>query len=158
MVDRLHIFHWFEFASDDLDSAKILAKHGLRKANAVRCHSRQSAEKNLKGCLLANGLEELPHTHNLPGLIVLCANIDASFAKIKAPCIRLSPYSARAKHPDEIEVDRHNAAQAISGAETVASFAPIMKIRTELEAEYRKEYAVSETTQTAAAEDEPKTR
>jgi hypothetical protein len=36
MDDRLHILHWFEFASDDLDSAKILAKHGLRKVNAAK--------------------------------------------------------------------------------------------------------------------------
>ena len=33
MADCLRMLRWFEFASDDLDSAKILVKYGLREAN-----------------------------------------------------------------------------------------------------------------------------
>jgi HEPN domain-containing protein len=52
MDNQLHTLHWFEFAEDDLDSAKILAEHGSRKISAVCFHSHQSAEKNLKGYLV----------------------------------------------------------------------------------------------------------
>jgi HEPN domain-containing protein len=154
MDDRLHILRWFEFASDDLDSAKILVKYGLRKANAVGYHSQQSAEKNLKGYLLASGLEEPPHIHNLPALAALCEDYGVSFSEIIAPCSRLNPYGVRVKYPDEIDIDERNAAQAISDAETVASFAPIAEMRKALETEHRKEYDIAEIARIAGVTDE----
>jgi HEPN domain-containing protein len=145
-MDNLHTLHWFEFAEDDLDSAKILVEHGSRKTNAVCFHAQQSVEKNLKSYLVANGIAEPPHIHNLMVLKAMCEDFDPRFSEITEQCNRLNPYGVRAKYPDEIVIDENDAKEAIADAQFVMEFAPIVSIRTALETEYRKQFTVTQVT------------
>jgi HEPN domain-containing protein len=145
-MDNLHTLHWFEFAEGDLDAEKILAEHGLRQVNAVCYHSQQSAEKNLKGYLVANGVLTPPKTHDLHDLCDKCCDLDKFFNALLPICDNLNPYGIRVKYPDEIEVGENEASQAIADAEAIQAFEPIAAVRTALEAEYREQYAVTQTT------------
>ncbi|MDR1328348.1 MAG: HEPN domain-containing protein [Oscillospiraceae bacterium] len=147
MLNRF--LHWFEFAEGDLDAAKILAEHGLRQVNTVCYHSQQSAEKNLKGYLVANGVFAPLKTHDLHDLCDKCCDFDKSFNTLLPICDNLNPYGIRVKYPDEIEVDENEAGQAIADAEAIQAFEPIAAVRTALEAEHRKQYTVTQATATA---------
>jgi HEPN domain-containing protein len=148
-MDNLHTLHWFEFAEDDLDAAKILAEHGARKINAVCFHSHQSAEKNLKGYLVSKGADEPPHIHNLPALKAMCEDYDSRFSEIADQCARLNPYGVRVKYPDELVIDERDAMQAIADARAIQGFEPIAAVRAALEADREEHYTVIETTATA---------
>jgi HEPN domain-containing protein len=145
-MDNFHILHWFEFAEDDLDSAKILVEHGSRKINAVCFHSHQSAEKNLKGYLVANDIVALPKIHDLRELCLLCANFDKSFETLIPICNNLNPYGVRVKYPDEIVIDEQEAKQSIADAQAIQAFEPIAVVRTAIETEYKKQHFVTEAT------------
>jgi HEPN domain-containing protein len=142
-MDNLHTLHWFEFAADDLDSANILAKYGLRKANAVCYHSHQSAEKNLKGYLVAKGAPTPPKIHDLRELCYLCAEYDGAFAALVPHCTALNAYGVRVKYPDEIEVDERKACQAIADAQAIQSFEQITATRAEALAVHKKNFDTS---------------
>jgi HEPN domain-containing protein len=144
-MDDLYILHWFEFAEDDLDSAKILVEHGSRKINAVCYHSHQSAEKNLKGYLVSKGVDEPPHIHNLPTLKAMCEDYDPRFSEIAGPCSRLNPYGVRVKYPDELAIDARDAKQAITDAQAIQEFEAIATVRAALEADRKAHYTAIET-------------
>jgi HEPN domain-containing protein len=143
-MDNLHILHWFEFAEDDLNTAKILTKHGDRQINAVCYHSQQSAEKNLKGYLVAKGVSTPPKIHDLHDLCDKCSSFDESFNEILRVCDNLNPYGVRVKYPDEIEVSEIEARQAIADAEAIQAFAPIVAVRASLEADYKENMLITE--------------
>jgi HEPN domain-containing protein len=132
-MDNRHTLHWFEFAADDLDSANILAEYGSRKANAVCYHAHQSAEKNLKGYLVASGVETPPKIHDLRELCYLCAEHDKAFTAMVPHCTALNVYGVRVKYPDEMEVDERKARQAIADAQAIQSFEPIAATRAAIE-------------------------
>jgi HEPN domain-containing protein len=148
-MDSLHTLYWFEFAEDDLDAAKILAEHGLRKINAVCFHAQQSAEKNLKGYLVANGVDKPPKHHDLRDLCLLCVNYDNTFEAILSLCNNLNPYGVRAKYPDELVIDENDARAAIADAQAITDFEPIAAVRTALEAECREQHIVAQATAVA---------
>jgi HEPN domain-containing protein len=128
-MDNLHALRWFEFADEDLDSAKILAKHGSRKMNIVCYECHQAAEKYLKGYLICCGVSEPPRIHNLSVLKAMCEDYDSRFAEITPQCERLNPYGVHVKYPDEIEVDERKSKQAIADAQTISEFAPLAEAR-----------------------------
>jgi HEPN domain-containing protein len=134
-MDNFRILHWFEFAEDDLDSARILAEHGSRKIIAVCYHSHQSTEKNLKGYLVSKGLDEPPHIHNLLTLKEMCENYDSRFSEIAEQCTRLNPYSVRVRYPDEFMIDERDAKQTIADAQAIQEFEPIATVRAALKAD-----------------------
>jgi HEPN domain-containing protein len=148
-MDNIHTLHWFEFAEDDLDSAKILAEYGSRKINAVCFHAHQSAEKNLKGYLISEGVDEPPYIHNLPALKAMCEDYDSRFAEIAEQCARLNPYGVRVKYPNELVIDESDVKQAIADARAIHEFEPIAAVRAALETDRKEHYTVTETTATA---------
>jgi hypothetical protein len=73
----------------------------------------------------------------------LCAEYDQAFITLIPHCFALNAYGVRVKYPDEIEVDERKANQAISDAQTVLMFNPIVTIRAEIENEYAKDVLVT---------------
>ncbi|MDR1643562.1 MAG: HEPN domain-containing protein [Clostridiales bacterium] len=129
-MDKPSNLLWFEFAEDDLESAKILLKYDSHNVNTICFHAQQSAEKNLKGYLIANGATEPPHTRNLILLKLLCEEIDSRFAQISGKCTDLNPYSVLTEYPDLIAATANDAHEAIANAQAIMDFGPIAAART----------------------------
>jgi HEPN domain-containing protein len=139
-MDNLHTLHWFEFAEDNLDSAKTLMKYNPRDINTICYLSQQSVEKNLKGYLVNNGIDKPPYTHDLSKLKEMCEDFDQDFSKMSDQCDRLNPYGVQIRYPDEIEVEESDAHQAIADAEAVNTFEPIIAARLAMKADYDANY------------------
>ena len=97
----------------------------------------QTAEKNLKGYLIAKSVETPPKIHDLRELCYFCAEYDKAFDALVPHCVNLNVYGVRVRYPDEIEVDESKARQAIADAQTLQSFEPIVSVRAEVEAGHK---------------------
>ena len=78
---------WYRFAMMDVLAANSLNEHMYPKPLEIICYlSQQSAEKMIKGFLVANDVEP-PKIHDLRRLCEICISIDKNFEELKEPCI-----------------------------------------------------------------------
>jgi HEPN domain-containing protein len=72
---------WLKYASDDLQSAKLLLEQGIY--NMVCFHFQQVVEKLLKS-LIASYHQEIPRIHNLVRLRKICEDLHGSHLSLDA--------------------------------------------------------------------------
>jgi len=122
MSDEVLVGEWLQIANDDLDAAQYLFERQYRKPLEIICyHCQQSAEKSLKAYLCGNGME-IPRTHELELLCRLCENINPAFSDFYDACENLEVYATQTRYPNRIELEEHNAKQALVQAESIYNF------------------------------------
>ncbi len=87
---------WYDFAADDIDSAKIML--GAKKYNMVCFFSHQAVEKALKAFLVSKG-HNPPRVHNLIDLINLCSKFDKSFRQMLPKARILNQFYIPTRYP-----------------------------------------------------------
>jgi len=121
-MDRELVLEWLRFADMDLDAAEVVYCHRPQHLGIICYHCQQAAEKYLKGYLVFCDIEDIPRTHNLAQLCVMCMNYDKKFAEITMPCSALTAYGVLPRYPDEIFLDEHLVQKAIEHAKQVKAF------------------------------------
>jgi HEPN domain-containing protein len=106
---------WYDFANDDLITAKYLLDLHPLKLEIICYHCQQSAEKMLKGFLIDKNIDP-PRTHDLRLLRRMCEEILDGFDDIEEACVRLTAYGAQSRYPMEIEITESDMQQAIDDA------------------------------------------
>jgi HEPN domain-containing protein len=109
---------WIEKAEGDYNSAeREFRARRLPNYNDVCFHTQQMAEKYLKAVLQETGLE-IPRTHNLIDLMVLCAQRDDAFMELNANLKSLNDYAVIFRYPGE-NASHEDASEAIKKARVV---------------------------------------
>ncbi|SHJ95893.1 HEPN domain-containing protein [Tepidibacter formicigenes] len=112
---------WFDFAVNDLNSARFLLQMRPIPLEIICYHCQQSAEKYLKGYIALNG-DKIIKTHDLTLLNKRCMNFDKDFQKIKDDCIELVDYGVQVRYPFNIELEEQDMKMAIESAERIEKF------------------------------------
>src|SRR5215210_1205652 len=120
---------WRGFADGDLRTARILSERedAGSFAHVITFHAHQSAEKYLKGLLVANG-EEPPRVHALPELLRLAIMHapDLDNRELRDAVNNLNGYFIPSRYPAEIggptgPINAEAAAETLAWAENVYS-------------------------------------
>jgi HEPN domain-containing protein len=117
---RRHAAEWLRCAEEDLTVARHTLSLGERCPHRlVAYHAQQCAEKAIKGLLVFHGID-FPRTHNIIGLLDLCAHVAPDLPAAYDPETDLTDYAVSARYPgEEWEVTRDEAQDAIAVAENV---------------------------------------
>ena len=122
-MDKELVAEWFRFANMDLDLAKNTMKTMHPVSLELVCyHCQQSAEKFLKGTIIAFGTEAAK-THDLPTLMETLeehTEMPSDFFRILNS---LTQFGVRTRYPNEISVDEEQTKAAITHAEKVKQWA-----------------------------------
>ena len=121
-MDNDLTLEWLRFANMDLDAAQVLFRHRPQHLEIICYHCQQAAEKFLKSFLVSRGMEDVPKTHNLSQLCMLCMSHNNRFAEIMKPCSALTPYGVQPRYPDEIHLDESLVQKALAYAQEIKSF------------------------------------
>ncbi len=112
---------WLEKARRDL----ITAQKNLASENPftdIICfHSQQAAEKYVKAFLLWEEVP-FPKTHAIEDLILLAAQKDSSFLKLKQLSTELTPYAVETRYPEFEAPLLKDAEKAIQSSEQIKDF------------------------------------
>ena len=122
-MDKELVAEWFRFADMDLN----IAKHSLETMHPapleIICyHCQQSAEKFLKGTIIAFEVEA-EKTHDLLKLTSTLQNHTEVPEEIADFAERLTMYGVRTRYPNEISVDESQTKTAIVHAEKIKQWA-----------------------------------
>ena len=147
-----YILEWFRFADMDLLSAERLTTHYPVHMQLVCYLCEQSAEKNIKGFLVYNGITEPPKIHNLEILCDRCSEFSAEFANIYDQCESLTRYGVQPRYPHEMEITEQDMKKALEYAKQIKEFAPLQVIRQELEQAIKEEETPPPADEAADAE------
>ena len=123
------IAEWFRFADMDLSTAEYLQGMRPQPLEIICFHCQQSAEKNLKGYLIYNGVTEPPKIHDLIYLNNMCCDFDTHFREIDKACGALNRFSVQPRYPNEIELFESDMLAAIKYAREIQSFQPLAAVR-----------------------------
>jgi HEPN domain-containing protein len=109
-------FRWFEFASEDLRAAKLVATDASL-LGAVAFHTQQAAEKILKGLLIA-AEADLRRIHDLDELASLAHKFWPALIPSNFPLARATAWYIVSRYPgiDEIDLDPDDIAMALQEA------------------------------------------
>lgn len=99
---RQYVQAWISKANNDLKNAEIIlaAETESPPLDTVCFHCQQAAEKYLKGFLVFHG-KNFPFSHNLADLVVVCMEVDESFAAIRRKAETLTPFAVEVRYPDD---------------------------------------------------------
>lgn len=112
---------WLEKARRDLKVAQDQLG-GSEPLTDIACfHAQQAAEKYLKAYLLWNDIES-PKTHAVEQLVLLAAQKDPEFSRLKDKVVLLTPYAVEARYPEFEEPLLEDAKEAVRIAEKVRDF------------------------------------
>jgi HEPN domain-containing protein len=113
---------WMQIAYEDYDTAAYLFDNKRPKPLEIICyHCQQSVEKSLKGYLCIQDAE-IPKTHEVGLLCRRCAEFNDKFADFFVDCEEIEIYATKTRYPNRIEVEEHNAEQALKQALRVYNF------------------------------------
>jgi len=98
MADQKIVKEWLDKAEEDYQFAVCSLDGGSRFLPQICFHLQQSAEKCLKAFIVAHGLD-LRKIHNLPALLLECAEKDGSLLDLKEDCVRLTDYYIEPRYP-----------------------------------------------------------
>jgi len=113
---------WYRFAHMDMQAANTLNEQMHPKPLVFICyHCQQSAEKMLKGFLVANE-KEAPKTHDLTQLCSMCIEIDEQFEALKTMCKFLTLFSVLPRYPNELDIIEDDAGRAILYSQKIIDF------------------------------------
>ena len=96
--------------------------NAVQKPWGVICfHCQQAAEKYLKSFLVWRGVKP-ERTHDLAQLVDACAQLDATFARLRSACVKLSDFAVDVRYPGvSVEVEEQMAREAVEVAEQVCN-------------------------------------
>jgi HEPN domain-containing protein len=99
---RQYVQAWISKANNDLKSAEIIlaAETESPPLDTVCFHCQQAAERYLKAFLVFHG-KSFPFSHNLADLVVVCMEVDESFASIRKNAETLTPFAVEVRYPDD---------------------------------------------------------
>lgn len=109
---------WFNFADNDLKTAKFLLDMHPQPLEIICYHCQQSAEKYLKGYISLKG-GKLIKTHDLTLLNRMCIEYDSEFQDIEDDTIELVDYGVQVRYPFHLEIEEHDMEKAIKSAERI---------------------------------------
>jgi HEPN domain-containing protein len=113
---------WLQIAYDDYDAAQYLFGHKYPQPLEIICyHCQQSVEKSLKAYLCFQGIE-VPKTHEVGLLCHRSAEFDNAFEVLFDACEELEIYATGTRYPNRIEVEGHNAEEALRQALEIYNF------------------------------------
>ena len=124
MIDNNNdlIKEWYRFSMVDLATARHLYDTMHPKPlEIIVYHCQQSAEKMLKGFLVANSIEP-PKIHDLIKLRIMCSEINANFEELKKICRFLNPFGSQPRYPNEIEVLETDVETALNHVQSMVDF------------------------------------
>jgi hypothetical protein len=81
---------WLQVAADDLSLAVLAHSADPPMLSGVVYHCQHTFEKTLKAYLVWHG-QQVPRTHALPDLVVLCQQIDPGFASLAQSAAQVTP-------------------------------------------------------------------
>ncbi len=119
--DSMNYQDWIEKAVNELRAAVAILEYYEEPPTDTICyHCHQVVEKSLKAFLIRNS-GELPHIHDLVGLLNRCLKIDSSLSKLKKTVFVLNQYFIEAKYPldEPIVYSRDEAETAKKVAEEI---------------------------------------
>ena len=128
-MEHEYVREWFDYADTDLASAEYLCGMHPKPLEIICYHCQQSAEKNLKGYLIFNGIAEPPKIHNLDDLCELCSNYDERFSELNVACNILTVYGVQPRYPNEMEILEHDMLNALKYARQIQDFEPLKNVR-----------------------------
>ena len=131
-MEREIIAEWFRFADMDLESAEYLQGKRPQPLEIICYLCQQSAEKNLKGYLIYNGIAEPPKIHNLLVLNNMCIEYEKRFNEIERACDTLNRYGVQPRYPNELGVTVNDTLKALEYARQVRDFELLAAVRKEL--------------------------
>jgi len=122
MSDHSIVAEWLTIAYDDYDSASYLFDNKRLKPLEIICyHCQQAVEKSLKAFLCANNIE-IPKTHDCGLLCQRCTELDEGFRSFQEICDELVVYATHTRYPIRIEIEEHDAKQALKQASDLYNF------------------------------------
>ncbi len=98
MADRKIVGEWLDKAEEDFQFAVCSLDAGKRFLPQICFHLQQAAEKYLKAFIIAYDLD-LRKIHNLPALLLLCAEKDETLLALKGDCDLLTDYYIEPRYP-----------------------------------------------------------
>jgi HEPN domain-containing protein len=118
---KLLVREWLQIADEDLRSAQRLLDH-QPIVRAATYHAQQAMEKALKGYLTWHQIP-FPWTHNLERLVLMCQQIDETFAELLSSAEYLSPFATVPRYPaDQLEISLNDAHHALRLASAAVEF------------------------------------
>jgi HEPN domain-containing protein len=110
-------------AEDDLKVAQLVLRVDPPFPSAGCYHAQQSAEKCLKGFLVAH-LVPFKYVHELAYLVRLCRDIDAGFSELLTPATELQDYASDVRYPSHTAqpITKEDATEALQRAEQIRAF------------------------------------
>ncbi|MBI5465013.1 HEPN domain-containing protein [Candidatus Gottesmanbacteria bacterium] len=95
---------WLNFAKHDLDLAFLINRDsGFTDTVCYFCH--QTVEKALKALLIANGVIDFPHIHNLKILFKQAINFYPQLEEFESSVKELNKYYIETKYPADMPVN-----------------------------------------------------
>ena len=96
--------------------------NAVQKPWGVICfHCQQTAEKYLKSFLVWRGVKP-ERTHDLAQLVDACAQLDATFSRLRSACVKLSDFAVDVRYPGvPVEVEEQMAREAVEVAEQICN-------------------------------------
>ena len=108
-------------AQNDLFAANTVITTG-QALDTVCFHAQQAAEKSLKALLAAEDIP-FPKRHDIGELVTLLESRFPTIGEMRSGLISLTPYAVEMRYDNSMTPDHDEAADAISIAERVFSFA-----------------------------------
>ncbi|HZK75606.1 MAG TPA: HEPN domain-containing protein [Candidatus Kapabacteria bacterium] len=112
---------WIRSAENDWLVIRNELRAEEKPWSMIAFHAEQAAEKYLKAFLIRNGERPL-RTHDLEGLLKICARFDDSLAVFAEDCDALTEFAIDARYEDFIEYNSEPVARrAVAASERVCS-------------------------------------
>ena len=123
MVDFSIAQEWIEKADEDFEFALVNLHEGKPFIAQICFHFQQSAEKYLKGYIVAKDLE-FRKTHDLSMLLSICISQNSAFEALSEECEYLNTFYVESRYPVHWPTDfsRAEAQKSSQAAEKIRSF------------------------------------
>jgi HEPN domain-containing protein len=113
---------WVRKATNDLESAKLLAARG--PLDTAIYHCQQAAEKSVKAYLVSRDLA-FEKTHDIVRIVRVAEEVEPSFASLIGPARMLTPLAWQFRYPSEAPGDeptREQLDEALQHAQAIYDF------------------------------------
>lgn len=122
MSSNEYVSEWLKYAEMDFLTAKHLNDNMYPKPLEIICyHCQQTVEKALKAALIANGVK-IQKTHDLGLLAEQLSEYVEIDEKYIEMCDNITPYGIKTRYPQELCIEEHHVASALSETEVLFTF------------------------------------
>ncbi len=124
MQNEKLVKNWIDFADMDAKLAEFTFTNMYPKPLELICyHCQQSAEKMLKGVLIASVANiDVPKTHDLAFLADMLSEKFEINDNIYNACSDLTPYGVKIRYPKEIRVDEPMTQKALNDMKKILNW------------------------------------